>query len=527
MGAVYLAHHEALGDKKVAVKEMELTGYSSEELAQAVKQFNREASFLANLDHPNLVPVTDFFVEEDKHYLVMAYVQGQTLQQLLKKHEQAFDWPQVKQWAGPLADVLAYLHRQNPPILFRDLKPSNIMVEDNGRLRLIDFGIARAALPGDRTSTFLQGMGTSGFSPIEQYGGLQSTDQRSDIYALGATLYYLCTGRVPPDAVARISGNMALTPPTHLVPTLPAKLDALLAKAMADKQHDRHQSMAEFKREMMAIETVLEQEDATEDLGPLPPIGAKTETWDTQLKSPSSIVVEMYPTGATKAGITSSYTGWVGALAALALVTVAVFALSGPEEKKGSPDAMVTPAEISRGLQSKTTLGEKEPEPLANGPGREKDEFEEIRTVSVKQPPVRRPDFVEVPAVRSTQPAVAPAKTVSRSKPQPAVRLEGPDKYSSSTAYPQAKAPEPAVSVAKPESPRISVTEETPTPVSTPGPESTASESRPLPPPHLPGGHPPPPPPGAHRPPPHMRPPHGGPGAHPPDSRKGAKNSIY
>jgi serine/threonine protein kinase len=93
---------------------------------------------------------------------------------------------------------LHYLHTQNPPILFRDLKPSNIMIEESGRLRLIDFGIARTALAGDKTSTFLQGTGTSGFSPIEQYGGVQSTDQRSDIYALGATLYYLLTGKIPP-----------------------------------------------------------------------------------------------------------------------------------------------------------------------------------------------------------------------------------------------------------------------------------------------------------------------------------------
>ena len=127
MGAVYLAEMEALGGKKVAVKEMELKGFSREELAQAVQQFNKEASFLANLDHPNLVPVTDFFIEGEKHYLVMAYVKGETLQQRLKRYGRPFNWEQVKEWAEPLVEVLHYLHTQNPPILFRDLKPSNIL----------------------------------------------------------------------------------------------------------------------------------------------------------------------------------------------------------------------------------------------------------------------------------------------------------------------------------------------------------------------------------------------------------------
>lgn len=245
MGAVYLAQVEAL-DKKVAVKEMELRGLTQGELSQAVRQFQKEAAFLANLEHPNLVPVTDYFRVENKHYLVMAYVEGQTLQEMLVKRGRPYNWPDIRDWTYRLIEVLSFLHSRNPPILFRDLKPSNIMIANTGRLHLIDFGIARTARVGDRTSTFLQGTGTKGFSPIEQYGEGHSTDQRSDIYSLGATLYYLLTGKVPPDAVERVSLQRELVPPSHYNPSLPTWLDQLIVKAMAVAPPERYQSVQEM-----------------------------------------------------------------------------------------------------------------------------------------------------------------------------------------------------------------------------------------------------------------------------------------
>jgi serine/threonine-protein kinase len=197
----------------------------------------------------------------------MAYVNGQTLQQKLRQRGQAFAWPQVLEWARPLCAVLSYLHTQTPPILFRDLKPSNIMVEDSGRLRLIDFGIARTSHDGEKTSTFLRGTGTSGFSPIEQYGGGQSTDHRSDIYSLGATLYQLLTGRVPPDAVSRISQGAAVVEPSQLNADLPAALDPILLRSLALNKQDRQQSVAEMAAELEAV-ALSDEESATEDLRP-------------------------------------------------------------------------------------------------------------------------------------------------------------------------------------------------------------------------------------------------------------------
>jgi serine/threonine protein kinase len=327
MGAVYLATQEAL-NKKVAVKEMELKGFSADELAQAEQQFNKEASFLANLDHPNLVQVTDYFNEGDRQYLVMAYVQGETLQQKLKAYGRPFSWEAVKQYAEPLVDVLHYLHTQDPPILFRDLKPSNVMVEPSGRLRLIDFGIARTAQAGDRTSTFLQGTGTSGFSPIEQYGGGQSTDQRSDIYALGATLYYLLTGKLPPDAVARISQGKELIPACKLQPSLPAELDQLLGKSMALRQQDRHGSMVEFRHDMMSIRNPeMDPEGATEDFGFLPPAGGTTQPRPepSPVKKAPAIMVEMYPTTSSAKG--PSQAPWIIGAVSMAVASFAVLAM--------------------------------------------------------------------------------------------------------------------------------------------------------------------------------------------------------
>lgn len=207
MGAVYLGVMESLGGKKFAIKEMEFSGDADRTSEQALAQFRKEAGFLANLNHPNLVRVTDFFAEGEKHYLVMEFVEGETLQERLQRLQTPFGWEEMKPRVEELLEVLDYLHTQNPPIIFRDLKPSNIMIDNSGRLKLIDFGIARTAQPGQETSTFLKGTGTSGFSPIEQYGMGETTDQRSDIYSFGATVYYLMTGKVPTDAVQRVPSS--------------------------------------------------------------------------------------------------------------------------------------------------------------------------------------------------------------------------------------------------------------------------------------------------------------------------------
>ena len=266
MGAVYLGVIGSLGGTKFAIKEMEFSGEGHRTKDQALEQFRKEASFLANLEHPNLVQVTDFFAEGEKHYLVMAYVEGQTLQQRIEELQKPLEWAEMKPRMEALLTVLGYLHSQNPPIIFRDLKPSNIMIEASGQLKLIDFGIARTAQPGMETSTFLKGTGTSGFSPIEQYGMGESTDQRSDIYSFGATVYYLLTGKVPPDAVKRVSSGKPLKPPSHWNPSIPSYLDGIVGRCLGVRQNDRYNNVNEIQRELKLVQDTLSETADTIDM---------------------------------------------------------------------------------------------------------------------------------------------------------------------------------------------------------------------------------------------------------------------
>jgi serine/threonine protein kinase len=195
MGAVYLVTDTLDQNRVMALKEMSNTAIvDARDRAMAVEQFRREAELLRRLRHPNLPIVSDEFALDDRYYLVMEYVPGSTLQQMLDRGEGPFPEARVVAWANQLCDVLHYLHRQQPPIIFRDLKPGNIMIMADDRLKLIDFGIARLFKPGQRQDTML--LGTQGYAAPEQYGGGQS-DARSDVYALGATLFSLLTGQDP------------------------------------------------------------------------------------------------------------------------------------------------------------------------------------------------------------------------------------------------------------------------------------------------------------------------------------------
>lgn len=241
MGAVYLARLQPLG-KLVAVKRL-----STEEAEPAaLEQFIKEAKFLAHLEHPGLTPVTDFFEDQGQHYFVMGHIRGQTLAELADgtlTADTAIDW------GLEICDVLEFLHSQEPPVLFRDLKPSNVMLDDDGRIRLVDFGIAQTLEDGGGTSTFLQGVGTGGFAPLEQYDGPAHTDVRSDIYSLGATLFNLMTSVPPRSAVERVSsGEPALQ---HEL--TPRALHKVVARMMAIDKKKRYQSVAEVKRALQAL----------------------------------------------------------------------------------------------------------------------------------------------------------------------------------------------------------------------------------------------------------------------------------
>ncbi len=223
MAVVYLASDTRLGRRQVVLKQMDPQALAPQDRGWAEATFRQEAHILARLDHPGLATVTDFFEENGYLYLVMEYVQGETLAATLARSYR-LDEQRAIAWGRELAAVLAYLHRQQPPIVFRDLKPENVMVQPDGGLKLIDFGIARFFKPGQSTDTVA--LGTIGYAAPEQYGRGQ-TDPRADVYSLGVVLHQLLTGHDPGRT------PMNLPPVRELAPHVSLRLAAAIEQALA------------------------------------------------------------------------------------------------------------------------------------------------------------------------------------------------------------------------------------------------------------------------------------------------------
>lgn len=224
MGAVYLAQDTQLGNRFVAVKEMRQSGLSDQQAQNARENFKREAHLLASLQHPNLPSIHDYFEENGHWYLVMSFIQGETLEDYLDHApQQRLSLEETLVIAQELCTVLDYLHSHLPPIIFRDLKPSNVIRSADGHLYLIDFGIARHFKPGQTRDT--ASYGSMGYSPPEQFGHAQTTE-RSDIYSLGATLYECLSGFAPSSA------PFHLPPLDTLVSTLPERLVRLITRML-------------------------------------------------------------------------------------------------------------------------------------------------------------------------------------------------------------------------------------------------------------------------------------------------------
>jgi serine/threonine protein kinase len=236
MGMVYLARDQRLSHRPCAIKEMVDHFIDPQQRLEANDYFAREADTLAQLKHPAIPGISDRFDDQNRHYLVMEYVEGRNLEEELAVRGGPLPEGLVIDIARQLCDVLGYLHGLVPPIIYRDMKPSNVMLTEKGRVVLVDFGIARL-FRGQRKGTMI---GTLGFAPPEQYQGV--ADPRSDLYSLGATLHYVLTGRdpekYPPFSFPRVR---------ELRPDISSNLAGAIDRALAYEMTGRPASVTEFR----------------------------------------------------------------------------------------------------------------------------------------------------------------------------------------------------------------------------------------------------------------------------------------
>ncbi|HYB90666.1 MAG TPA: protein kinase [Candidatus Binataceae bacterium] len=239
MGRVYLSNDTRLANRPVAVKEMVLGEGVAEK--KAIEDFTREATVLARLSHPGIPTLIDHFAEKGRHYLVMEFVAGGDLDRVLESLPPGGRVPenQVVRWMRQLLEVLDFLHGQSPPIIYRDFKPGNVMIDKDGRAMLVDFGIARF-LPRSGRATQI---GSPGYAPPEQYVG--KVEPRSDLYALAATIHHLLTGRDP-----RLEPPFSFPPVRDLAPEVSVETARAVDRAL---EHDLTKRFASAREMLRAL----------------------------------------------------------------------------------------------------------------------------------------------------------------------------------------------------------------------------------------------------------------------------------
>jgi serine/threonine protein kinase len=258
MGAVYRAIDTRFDDEPCAVKEMLGDFQNDSERSQAEEWFKREAKLLLKLNHPCIPRVRDFFQEDGRHYFVMDFIEGRTLSDVLSKEgnvpglsgARGVSEARARSWAQQVCSVLSYLHRQHPPIIFRDLKPSNVMVTNHDEIKLIDFGIARTFQSQGRAPIIM----TIGYAPPEQLHGMP--EPRSDIYALGATLHRVLTNH---DAANNKPTIFSFPPVRALRPDVSPAFEQVIMKALDPSLEQRWSSAAEMERAIINLPPVSAQ----------------------------------------------------------------------------------------------------------------------------------------------------------------------------------------------------------------------------------------------------------------------------
>jgi len=406
MGAVYEALDQRL-DTTVALKE---TLFTDERLR---KQFEREARLLARLHHPALPRVSDHFSEGDGQFLVMQFISGDDLAEMMARKNGPFPPQQVLTWADQLLDALDYLHTQDPQIVHRDIKPQNLKLTGRGQIILLDFGLAKGqAGEISRITTAASIFGyTPNYAPLEQIQGL-GTDARSDLYALAATFYHLMTGVKPPDALTRAAAlvngqpdplrlaseeNDAVTPETAVV----------LRKAMSQNRDQRYANAVEMRKALQGTDqaaTVTNRGEATTVL--FPPSAETVPTHTQQI--PRQATVSTGETTVLRRNVVARKRLMPSALAAAAVLVLAggVWGFFALQQKNNSA------------LQSLPNTATTNQDPALAAP-----------TVANNNQPVSEPKQV------ANQPHPAGAeKTVARKKQKPA---QGAERRTETPAAPE------------------------------------------------------------------------------------------
>lgn len=250
MGAVYYAKDKNLGDAPRAVKEMIQSHLDESQQEKAIADFRRESMLLASLEHPSIPTIYDYFFDEtaSRFYLVMKYISGgDCLARLRSAPGGRIDELTVSDWGAQAADVLEYLHNQRPPIIYRDLKPANLMIDGNSsRVMLIDFGIARWVAPQEKGVT---AVGTMGYAPPELFSG--KAEPRTDIYGLGATMFHLLTGSDPQDNPLLIFDFTKNPTPRQINPAISNEMEWILMRAVEYEPERRFRTAADMRDTLM------------------------------------------------------------------------------------------------------------------------------------------------------------------------------------------------------------------------------------------------------------------------------------
>ena len=280
MGAIYLAIDIGLFERQVAVKEMLTPLADPDEREQSRMMFEQEARLLATLRHGNMPAIFDYFSEQNRQYLVMEFIDGKNLQQVLDEAPAFLTEEQVLPWIVQVGEALTYSHSQIPPIIFRDLKPKNIMLDRGGVIKLIDFGIARIFATGKIKDTAI--LGTPGYAPPEQHGVAQ-TDVRSDVYALGVTLHELLTKHDPSTTPFNLPRARTINP------SVSAGTEAVIVKATKSAHTERFQTVAEMVDALRAQKTELLVQPPAK-VRPVPPFPVEgtpilAHSWTMQLST--------------------------------------------------------------------------------------------------------------------------------------------------------------------------------------------------------------------------------------------------